>query len=73
MTLGKRIEWWRLETGLSKAETARRVEVSDVAVSYWETGDTSPTQAHLAKFCEVVGITQAEFWASPPKRQRSAS
>lgn len=36
--LGERIRKLREESGLSKAELARRVGVSDVTISYWENG-----------------------------------
>ncbi|MFG6136570.1 helix-turn-helix domain-containing protein [Halomonas sp. B23F22_10] len=37
-TLGPRIKQLRLETNLNKAALARRVGVSDVTISYWESG-----------------------------------
>ncbi|MEQ7869991.1 helix-turn-helix transcriptional regulator [Chromohalobacter salexigens] len=37
-TLGPRIKQLRMEAGLSKAALARRVGVSDVTISYWESG-----------------------------------
>ncbi|WP_110687977.1 helix-turn-helix domain-containing protein [Salinicola aestuarinus] len=36
--LGPRIKQLRLQAGLSKAALARRVGVSDVTISYWESG-----------------------------------
>ncbi|MHB0776604.1 helix-turn-helix domain-containing protein [Halomonas sp. WWR20] len=36
--LGNRIKQLRVEAGLSKAALARRVGVSDVTISYWESG-----------------------------------
>lgn len=36
--LGSRIKQLRLQAGLSKAALARRVGVSDVTISYWESG-----------------------------------
>ncbi|SHM38430.1 helix-turn-helix domain-containing protein [Vreelandella subglaciescola] len=37
-SLGARIKHFRLKAGLSKAALARHVGVSDVTVSYWESG-----------------------------------
>ena len=37
-SLGARIKKLRLKAGLNKAELARRISVSDVTISYWESG-----------------------------------
>lgn len=37
-SLGARIKELRLRAGLNKAELARRIGVSDVTISYWESG-----------------------------------
>lgn len=66
MTCADRVRWWRERAGLSKAEAARRIGLSDVALGYWESDDTEPTQQNLSKFCDVVGITMAQFWGPLP-------
>ncbi len=37
-SLGTRIKELRIKAGLNKAELARRIGVSDVTISYWESG-----------------------------------
>lgn len=70
-TLRERITRLRLEAGLTKRDLARRVGVSDVAVSYWESGESKTiTNVHLLKLAETFGITVSELLDDPMLPQR---
>ncbi|WP_309244142.1 S24 family peptidase [Paenibacillus sp. GbtcB18] len=51
----------REDKGISKAELARRVGVSDVTVGYWETGKTEPRMGKVEMVADVLGVTVDEL------------
>ena len=53
----------RKEKGLSQAELAERLHVTDKAVSRWETGRGMPAIDSLEPLAEVLGITVSELLA----------
>ena len=65
-TLRERITRLREEAGMSKRELAKRVGVSDVAVSYWENGE-SKTIYHdnLMKIAHTFNMTVSELLDDP--------
>lgn len=66
VTLGRRIHRLRLEAGLSAAELGRRVGVSDVTISHWESGRVRQFKhGHLLSVCGVFGITVSEMIDDP--------
>lgn len=70
MDLSTRIAAWRKAKGVSQRELAVAVGVSVAAVYQWEgTGEsrTSPSQAHLAKLVEALGLTMERFYGRLPK------
>lgn len=75
--LSERITRWRESRELTKAELARRVEVSPEAVTQWENGKTEPTHENVEKIARACELTLGEFWSAPPpppkKREKKAS
>lgn len=56
-TLNDRIRNLRKEKNLTKAELAQLLNVTDKAVSKWETGDSNPDIVLLPKLAEVYCVT----------------
>jgi repressor LexA len=63
MTCKDGVRWCRKRLGLTKAQLAQKLGLSDVAVGYWESGATTPTHRHIQKLCDLTGITVSRFWA----------
>ena len=61
MKLGIKIAKLRKENGMSQAELGRLVNVSNKAVSKWETGETSPDILSLPNLADALGITIDEL------------
>ncbi len=58
MDISERIHTLRLHHQLSKAELARRVGVSDVAVHWWETGATKQIgHPNIVALCRTLGCS----------------
>lgn len=60
-SLGARIGRLRDERGLSRAEFARKVGVSNQAATQWELHDSQPHMKHLRKIAAVLGVTLDEL------------
>lgn len=59
--IGKFIADCRKERGLTQAQLAEKVGVSDRAVSKWETGRSMPDAAIMLEVCEAIGINVNEL------------
>lgn len=73
MKLNERIKRWReSRDGLTKAELARRCEVSPEAVSQWEkeSDGTEPTHDSVDKIAEAIGVSLSVFWGEPPAERK---
>ena len=57
----KKLGYYRLLRGLTKAELARRAGLSAMLVSYYEAGKRNPTMETLKKLAEVLGIRVLDF------------
>lgn len=78
MDLHIRIAAWRKHKGLTQSGLAARVrdlggKASGSAVSYWEAGTSSPTQANLSIVVLALGLTMAEFYGPLPVAVAEAS
>jgi transcriptional regulator with XRE-family HTH domain len=49
------------DLGLSQAEVARRVDVSDAAVAFWCDGTSEPREGNRRKLAAVLGVEEAEL------------
>lgn len=59
------IKSWRASLRLTQKRLGQWLGVSDACVSYWESGDTTPTTGNLALLASVAGVSMSEFWAGP--------
>lgn len=65
-TLGQRIQFQRLQAGLTKTGLAQSIGVSDVTVSYWERGIIKQIgHQHVMGLSRAFGITASELLADP--------
>ena len=55
--IGKFISACRKEKGLTQAQLAERLGISDRAVSKWETGKSLPDSSIMLELCDILGIT----------------
>ena len=60
-TIGKRIQKYRKEKGLTQEELAGIMEVSPQAVSKWETDASCPDMGLVPKLCRTLGMTSDEL------------
>lgn len=56
MEIGEMIRRERLARGLSQAELADKMKVSQKSVHYWETGKRSPTYYSLKMMAEALNM-----------------
>lgn len=76
MTIGDRLRAARKDAGLSQADLAARVGVSQPAVANWESGVHDPRRLMLAKLAEALGVSTAWLGSgarSPVERDRHAA
>lgn len=64
--LGRRIRTARAWAGLSQAEAAEAMEVSDSTFGRWEKGEKLPSRAELFYFAEVCEIRRGFFTDEDP-------
>lgn len=57
MTYGERLKAMRLAAGMSQAELADRLNVSQGLISQYENGSTSPTAELSVKIAELFSTT----------------
>lgn len=53
----------RRNAGLSQVEVAKKLGITDAAVSMWENGKTYPRTAFLSKLAQIYGCTVDEMLA----------
>lgn len=59
--IGKFIADCRKEQGLTQAQLAEKIGVSDRAVSKWETGRSMPDSSIMLEVCDIIGISVNEL------------
>lgn len=59
--IGKFIAKCRKEKRLTQAQLAERLNITDRAVSKWETGKSMPDSSIMLELCEILGITVNEL------------
>ena len=58
---GERIRSLRVRQGLSQKELAKRLGISDRAISKWELGYAQPSAHHLVALSEILGAEMKDF------------
>lgn len=59
--IGKFIAKCRKEKKLTQAQLAEKLNITDRAVSKWETGKSMPDSSIMLELCEIMGITVNEL------------
>lgn len=59
--IGKFIAKSRKEKNLTQAHLAEKLNITDRAVSKWETGKSLPDSSIMLELCEILGITVNEL------------
>jgi len=57
VNVGKYISWIRKEKGITQSELAAMLNVTDRAVSKWETGRSLPDISTMLQLCEIFQVT----------------
>ncbi len=60
-TIGKFIATCRKEKGLTQAQLAEKLNITNRAVSKWETGKSIPDAAIMLDLCKILGISANEL------------
>ena len=59
--IGKFISSCRKDKGLTQMQLAEKLNISNRAVSKWETGKSVPDVSIMLELCEILGITVNEL------------
>lgn len=59
--IGKFIAKCRKEKNLTQVQLAEKLNITDRAVSKWETGSSMPDSSIMLELCEILGITVNEL------------
>jgi len=62
INLGKQIKEMRLEKGLSQAQLAKEIGVSQKAIDYWERNVNEPKASYIVALVKFFEITYDEFF-----------
>ena len=60
-TLGQKIAELRKAKNMTQLELANKLNITDKAVSKWETGRSMPDSSIMLELCSVLGITVNEL------------
>ena len=60
-TIGKFVATCRKEKGLTQKQLAEKLNITDRAVSKWETGKSIPDAAIMLDLCKILGISANEL------------
>lgn len=63
IAVGKFIQTKRKEKGMTQRELAEKLDVSDKAVSKWETGNGLPDVGLMLPLCDILGVSVNELLA----------
>ena len=56
-----RLKELRLKAGRTQASVAESMEVTQSAVSYWESGKVSPLKKYQKRLAQIYGVTEEEL------------
>ena len=62
MNIGQKIKELRLEKGLSQSQLAKRINVSQKAIDYWERNINEPKASYIISLVNFFEITFDEFF-----------
>ncbi|HEM3143617.1 helix-turn-helix domain-containing protein [Streptococcus suis] len=58
---GKKLKEKRTELGFSQAEIARKLNISRMSFSAWESGKTKPNQKNLSILADIFDVEESFF------------
>jgi DNA-binding XRE family transcriptional regulator len=61
--IASRLARWRRSRRITQAELGSRVGVSRAAVSYWETGTTTPTVENIQRVVAALDLSMFDFYS----------
>ena len=61
ITFAEKFKSWRLSKGFNKTEAGIYLEVSPVAIYYWEKGIVQPTDSTIMTICEKMDLNPQSF------------
>lgn len=61
ITFAEQFKSWRLSNNFNQTEAARHLEVSPVAVHYWEKGTVQPTDSKILMICKKMDLNPQLF------------
>ena len=70
LTLGKRLKALRRRAGLTQFELATEIDVHEMTLRRWESGQREPRASEIARLCEVLGVNEAELLRGPAEETR---
>ena len=68
-TIGDRIRTARIDRHLTQQQVADALNVTNKAVSKWETCEALPETAQLVPLCDVLGLTVDELLGDPDRQK----
>ena len=60
-SIGKFIAACRKEKGLTQVQLSEKLNITNRAVSKWETGKSCPDASIMLELCDILGITVNEL------------
>ena len=70
---GKFIASCRKEKGLTQAQLAEKLNITDRAVSKWETGKCMPDSSIMLELCNILDVTVNELLSGESKNNPPVS
>lgn len=62
MKIGEKIKELRMEHGFSQSTLAKKINVSQKAVDYWERGVNEPKASYIMAIVRFFGVSFDEFF-----------
>lgn len=70
-TIGQMISYLRKEKGMTQSDLAKKMNVTDKAVSKWERDLSCPDVNSISKLAEVLGISVEELLNAQTKKENN--
>ena len=67
MDFAEKLKYYRRESGLRQSDIARRLGISQNAVSSWETGRTEPNLGQISELCRILDCPIEELTNNRPR------
>ena len=71
MKIGEKIKELRIEKGLSQADLAKHIGVSQKAIDFWERSINEPKSSYVIALVEFFEISYDEFFSDIDKNNKN--